>query len=96
MSFQHYARTVAVVLMEPVSWSNRGFGVAPERVVTPLRESRGKTVALQFLAVYFAPLARLLGVVPLAAGDWIVVLPLALLPAVVGQGIAVLESRRRV
>jgi hypothetical protein len=54
------------------------------------------TVALQFLAVYFAPLARLLGVVPLAAGDWIVVLPLALLPAVVGQGIAVLESRRRV
>ena len=53
------------------------------------------TVALQFLAVYFAPLARILGVVPLAARDWLIVLPLALLPAVIGQGIALAKAHRQ-
>lgn len=54
------------------------------------------TVALQLLAVYFTPLGRVLDVVPLAPADWAVVVPLALLPAVVGQGIALLgRSRRR-
>lgn len=43
------------------------------------------TVALQFLALYLRPLARLLQVVPLSAADWLIVLPAALLPAVVGQ-----------
>ncbi|HEX6308476.1 MAG TPA: HAD-IC family P-type ATPase [Longimicrobiales bacterium] len=46
------------------------------------------TVALQLLAVYFSPLARLLGVVPLAARDWLIIAPLALIPAVVGQALA--------
>lgn len=53
------------------------------------------TVALQFLAVYLAPLARILGVVPLAASDWLIVLPLALLPAVVGQVIALVKEHRQ-
>ena len=52
------------------------------------------TVSLQFLAVYFPPLAELLGVRPLAPGDWMVILPLALAPAVVGQGVAWIRLRR--
>ena len=43
------------------------------------------TLALQLIAVYFPPLARLLRVVPLGLNDWLVVAPLALLPAVIGQ-----------
>ncbi|HSK19468.1 MAG TPA: HAD-IC family P-type ATPase [Longimicrobiales bacterium] len=53
------------------------------------------TVALQFLAVYLAPLARLLGVVPLAPRDWLIVLPLAALPAVIGQVIALAQAHRQ-
>jgi Ca2+-transporting ATPase len=53
------------------------------------------TVMLQLLAVYFAPLARVLGVVPLAARDWLVIVPLALVPAVVGQVIAWAGARTR-
>jgi Ca2+-transporting ATPase len=53
------------------------------------------TVSLQFLAVYFPPLAELLGVRPLALRDWLVIVPLAALPAVVGQAIAWVRLRRR-
>lgn len=42
-------------------------------------------VALQLLAVYAPPLTAVLGTAPLAIGDWLVVVPLALMPAVVGQ-----------
>ena len=54
------------------------------------------TVALQFLALYVAPLAGVLGVVPLAARDWLIVLPLAVLPAIAGQAIALVRARRGV
>ncbi len=43
------------------------------------------TTALQLLAVYWEPLAGVLGTVPLDAADWLVVLPASLAPAVVGQ-----------
>jgi Ca2+-transporting ATPase len=52
------------------------------------------TVALQLIAVYAAPLARVLHVVPLAARDWLVLVPLALAPAVAGQAAAWLGLRR--
>lgn len=52
------------------------------------------TVSLQFLAVYLAPLAALLDVVPLRMRDWLVIVPAAALPAVIGQGMAWLETRR--
>ncbi len=45
-------------------------------------------LGLQLFAVYFPPLAGVLGVVPLAARDWLVIVPLALLPAFVGQAVA--------
>ena len=42
------------------------------------------TIALQLLAVYVPPLARVLGVVPPGARDWLVVGALSLVPAAVG------------
>lgn len=45
-------------------------------------------LGLQLFAVYFPPLGGLLGVVPLAARDWLVIVPLALIPALVGQVVA--------
>ena len=43
------------------------------------------TIALQILAVSYAPLAGVLGVRPLAMAEWLVVFLLASIPAVVGQ-----------
>jgi Ca2+-transporting ATPase len=45
------------------------------------------SIALQLLAVYVQPLARVLGVEPLDARRWVIVLSLAVIPAVLGQGI---------
>ena len=53
------------------------------------------TVGLQLAAVYAPPLARLLHVVPLAARDWLTIVPCALLPAVAGQAAAWLGVGRR-
>ncbi|MBT8487799.1 MAG: HAD-IC family P-type ATPase, partial [Gemmatimonadetes bacterium] len=66
---------------------SRGDVLAPTRIVAnpaavaavPL------VVALQLLAVYWPPLAGLLGTTPLGVGDWLGVAALALVPAVVGQ-----------
>ena len=52
------------------------------------------TVGLQLLALNFAPLAGLLGVAPLPSSDWLVVVLLALVPAVMGQMIALVRSRQ--
>ena len=48
-------------------------------------------VALQLLAGYWAPLASVLGVAALPAADWLVIAPLAAVPALVGQA---LKGRR--
>jgi Ca2+-transporting ATPase len=45
----------------------------------------GAVVALQLAAVYVPALASILRVVPLTYADWALVLPAALIPAVVGQ-----------
>jgi Ca2+-transporting ATPase len=42
-------------------------------------------IALQVLAVHAGPLARVLGVTPLSAADWFIVVSLAAIPAVFGQ-----------
>jgi Ca2+-transporting ATPase len=47
----------------------------------------GLAVALQIAALHVDPLPALLGVVPLAPGEWAIVVTLSALPAVVGQGI---------
>jgi len=52
------------------------------------------SIALQLLVVYADPLARILGVVPLAAREWLIVISFALVPAVVGQAIKLRQRRR--
>jgi Ca2+-transporting ATPase len=51
-------------------------------------------VGLQFTAVFVAPVAEVLRVVPLAASDLLVIGSLALVPAVVGQAIRWRRTRR--
>ena len=51
-------------------------------------------VALQLLAVHVAPLAERLGVQPLDAREWVLVIGLAAVPAVVGQGVKLVSGRR--
>jgi Ca2+-transporting ATPase len=51
------------------------------------------TIALQFVAVYFPPLASVLDLMPLRAQDWAVIMAAAIMPAVIGQLIAVRRSR---
>jgi Ca2+-transporting ATPase len=48
-------------------------------------------IALQLLAIYWAPLAAVLGTVPLSAGDWLVVLGLSAVPSIVGQFVSTLR-----
>jgi Ca2+-transporting ATPase len=53
------------------------------------------SIALQLLAIYVQPLARVLGVEPLDARSWFLVLSLAVIPAVLGQGIKLVRRRKR-
>ena len=53
------------------------------------------TVGLQLLALYLPPLRGLLGLAPLGIADWMVVLPLAALPAVAGQALKWRRGRRQ-
>ena len=52
------------------------------------------SIALQLLTVYVDPLARILGVVPPAARDWLLIVSFALVPAVVGQAIKLAQRSR--
>ncbi|MEX2049601.1 MAG: HAD-IC family P-type ATPase, partial [Gemmatimonadota bacterium] len=51
-------------------------------------------LALQAAAVYWPPLARLLRTVPLGATDWLVILALAAIPAIIGQVTQVVQGRK--
>jgi Ca2+-transporting ATPase len=51
------------------------------------------TIALQILAVSYAPLARVLGVRSLALEEWLVVFALAVIPGAVGQLLRLRRSR---
>jgi nucleotide-binding universal stress UspA family protein len=51
------------------------------------------SIALQLAALGFAPLAAILHVTPLETTKWIVVVALAAIPAVVGQGAKALFPR---
>lgn len=80
-----------------------GNARSPTPVLRPARALRNRyalgavalAVGLQFLAIYFPPLAQVLRVVPLALADWIVIGALAAVPAVVGQTLRWLRARRR-
>jgi len=49
---------------------------------------------LQVIAAHLAPLAEVLGTRPLPAGDWAVVVGLAAIPALLGQGSKLLRNRK--
>ena len=51
----------------------------------------GVVIALQLAALYIPGLAGVLGVVPMEARDWAIVLPAALLPALAGQLVRLLK-----
>jgi Ca2+-transporting ATPase len=53
------------------------------------------SIVLQLLAIYVPPLARVLGVEPLDARSWLIVLSLGVIPAVLGQGIKLARRRTR-
>jgi Ca2+-transporting ATPase len=54
----------------------------------------GLSAFLQLLAVYLTPLARVLGVEPLAGRDWVVIVSFSLIPLVVGQAIKIARRSR--
>ena len=53
------------------------------------------TIALQLVAIFFAPLASLLQLAPLDGRQWAIVIGAGLCPGVVGQAIKLLEHYRR-
>jgi Ca2+-transporting ATPase len=74
----------------------RGPVLSPSRIAAN-RFAIGAVVLVvlaQLAAVYFPPLARLLQTYPLTWRDWLVIVPLSLAPAVVGQVSKVISARR--
>ena len=56
----------------------------------------GLSIALQLAAAYIGPLARVLGVQPLDARSWSIVVSCALVPAVIGEGIKLWRRPRSI
>ena len=52
------------------------------------------SLVLQLATVYVNPLAHILGLVPPASGDWLIIIGFALGPAVVKQAIKLGRRRR--
>lgn len=77
------ARSAGPVLSPRRAFSNR-YAVAAVALA----------VGLQLLAALFAPLSRILAVVPLSPTDWLVVAALGLVPAVVGQTVKSVRAAR--
>ncbi len=74
---------------------SRGPVLRPARVVAN-RWALGSVplvVGLQLLAVYWQPLAGVLGTVPLSAREWGVIAVLSVIPAAVGQVVELIQSR---
>jgi P-type Ca2+ transporter type 2C len=94
------AATIAFMTLALAQTFHLGNARSREQVITVARAvsnpySLGAVVLvilLQLLAVELPPLASLLGTVPLRAVDWAIIIPLASLPALVGQARAL---RRR-
>lgn len=97
------ANTVAFMTLALAQTFHLGNARAREHVLLWHRAVANKwavwavlvTIALQLLAVYLQPLAVILKVVPLDWSDWLVIVPLAALPAVVGQALAWVNSNHR-
>jgi Ca2+-transporting ATPase len=75
------ARSVGPVLVPGLAFANRAALAAV-----------ALAIGLQLVAAFFEPLARVLGVTPLSAREWVLVGALGALPAVVGQGAKLLRA----
>ena len=89
---------VALVLIHPLQAmhcrSERlGWWRLPPNFLVPL--SLVVLLALQWLATGWAPLARILGTVPLVGGDWLVLVTAVLWPVGVLEGIKAWRRRSR-
>ena len=97
------ARTVAFMTLALAQIFHLGNARSDAAVLQPARAvanvfalaAVGASVVLQFVAVGYGPLANVLRLSPLDRGDWMLVLALAALPAVMGQAIKVVAARRR-
>jgi len=89
------AVTLAFMTLALAQLFHLGNARSRSRVVRPARAFANRwalaavavVLALQLLAVYWVPLARVLGTVPLSLEEWAVVLAFASVPALVGQAI---------
>ncbi len=99
-----HATSLAFMTLALAQIFHLGNARSPRSVLTPGRIASNSyavgavllTVGLQLLAVYWAPLREVLRLVPLAVRDWLVIVPLSLLPAVLGQLWKLLRVRRPV
>jgi Ca2+-transporting ATPase len=97
-----HASTVAFMTLALAQTAHLGNARSERLVLRPGRAAANLfalagaaiSVALQVMAALWPPLASLLHVTPLGAADWIVIILLALMPAVVGQAVQLIRSRR--
>jgi Ca2+-transporting ATPase len=98
---QERAITIAFVTLALAQAFHLGNARSASAVLSPRRAGANRwalgalalVVGLQLAAVYVPALAAILRVVPLALADWSIVLPAALLPAVLGQLIRLRRDR---
>jgi len=89
------SRTVAFMTLAFAQLFHLGNARSDRAVVRPARmmanpyalAALGVSIGLQLLAVHSGVLAGVLGVVPLAPRDWLIILACGLVPALVGQAI---------
>ena len=97
------ARTIAFMTLALSQIFHLGNARSDDAVLTPIRAlanpfaliALGLSVALQAVAVGYAPLATVLRVTPLGLGEWTIILTFGAVPAVVGQAIKVVTASRR-
>jgi P-type Ca2+ transporter type 2C len=90
-----HASTVAFMTLALAQTAHLGNARSERHVLLPGRAAANPfalagaaiSVALQITAALLPPLAALLHVTPLGAADWIVIISLALVPAVLGQAV---------
>jgi len=88
-----YARTLCFMTLALGQIFHLGNARSPGAAIQPKLAVRNPyalgavvlSVGLQFLAVYFTPLATVLDTTPLAGLDWLIVLALGLVAATIGQ-----------
>ncbi|HYN10924.1 MAG TPA: cation-translocating P-type ATPase [Vicinamibacterales bacterium] len=97
-----HASTVAFMTLGLAQTAHLGNARSERPVLRPGRAAANRfalggaaiSVALQLTAALVPPLAALLHLTPLGAADWIVIVTLALLPAVIGQSVKLVRSRQ--